>query len=513
MITLQKIQFLGIAYLLSLFTLAGQETYIKSFLLYDESTQEYGTTIYCEKNEIYISVGSVCDGKNCVKYAKLNNTGDLVWKIKHPWTDEGNRNAILCHNGELLLSSHERWSSPNVSFHLTRISKDSGDSLAHYTYNYDSLSTEGIASDGILMYKNKYLLYGESREKKDGIPTGLIQWVNLKGEQIKLTKYRLPDNALVINRLEDLQPDSTGHLVFITTYRKDNKEYHVIRKLDSLGNVVKDIYIYANRSIKEIPKLAVDTRGNYIIAHRKRDENLTSYKQILCVDTSGNYLWAYDILDVISGNQYFIDKIRVTGDGGAIISGYIQGRDLQDLIYNDAFVLKLDKNGQKEWEKRINFYDHKDTLLDFCSLLDVVPLDSGGYAAVGYHIYSNLPRITDLLLVQLDKNGCVTGYDCSVDTFIVRTPIVSVPDENVDKTDIMVYPNPFSDHFTVSNLSADIYRISLSDMMGNLVYKQLINHDNESLIIDTFNWPNGLYIISAMDKYGNILHSRKVLKM
>jgi hypothetical protein len=259
--------------------------------------------------------------------------------------------------------------------------------------------------------------------------------------------------------------------------------------------------------------MAVDSRGNYIFAHRKRDENLTSYKQILCVDTSGNYLWAYDILDIISGNQYFIDKVRATGDGGAIISGYIQGRDLQDLIYNDAFVLKLDKNGQKEWEKRINFYDHKDTLLDFCSLLDVVPLDSGGYAAVGYHIYSNQPRITDLLLVQLDKNGCVAGYECSVDTFIVRSPIVSVQDENVDKTDIMVYPNPFSDHFVLSNLSSDIYKISLSDMMGNVVYNQVIEQENESLQIDTFDWPNGLYIISASDKYGHILHSKKVLKI
>jgi len=512
MITLQKIQFLGIAYLLSLFTLVGQDTYINSFRLYEESTQENGTTIFAKNDHIYVGVGSVCEQKICAKYAKLNLTGEIEWKTKHLWTDNGNRNAILYHNGELLFSSHERWSSPNVNFHLTRVNKATGDSLANYTYNYDSISINGITSDGILMYKNQYLLYGEVREK-DGIPTGVIQWVNMKGEPIKLTKYRLPDNALVINRLQDLQPDSTGHLVFITTFRKENKEYHVIRKLDSLGNVVKDLPIYANRSLQEIPKMAVDINGNYILAHRKRNEDLLSFKQILCVDTSGNYLWYYDLSDRISGNQYDINKVKATKDGGAVVSGNIYGKDFQNVLHRDAFVLKLDHNGKKEWEKRINFYDHKDTLLDFCSLLDVVPLDSGGYAAVGYHIYSNLPRITDLLLIQLDKNGCVTGYDCGIDTFIVRTPIVSVQGENVDKTDIMVYPNPFSDHFTVSNLSANIYRISLSDMMGNLVYKQLINHDNESLIIDTFNWPNGLYIISAMDKYGNILQSRKVLKM
>lgn len=508
---LKKIFFVGIAYLLSLFTLIGQDTYIKSFLLYEESTQENGTTIFAKNDYIYIGVGSVCDNKICAKYAKLALNGEIEWKTKHLWTDNGNRNAILYHNGELLFSSHERWSSPTVNFHLTRVNIDTGDSLAHFTYNYDSISSNGIASDGILMYRNQYLLYGEAREK-DGIPTGVIQWVNMKGEPIKLTKYRLPDNALVINRLQDLQPDSTGHLVFITTYRYDNKEYHVIRKLDSLGNVVKDLPIYANRSIKDVPKMAVDIKGNYILTHRKRDENLTSFKQVLCVDTSGNYLWYYDLSDRISGNQYFIDKIKATRDGGAIVSGYISGRDLQDLAYNDGFVLKLDNAGKKEWEKRINFYDQKDTLLDFCSFLDVVPLDTGGYAALGYHIYSDWPNITDLLLVKFDKNGCVAGYDCSVDTMIVRTPLVSIADEIPEISEIKVYPNPFNDHFTVSGISPLLNQISIMDILGNLIYENNISLDQDEFHFNTVDWPAGLYILKGKDKFGNVIHSVKMIK-
>jgi len=140
-------------------------------------------------------------------------------------------------------------------------------------------------------------------------------------------------------------------------------------------------------------------------------------------------------------------------------------------------------------------------------------MDDGGYAAYGYRRYSDSSRLEEPLLVRFDKNGCVAGYDCSVDTFIVRTPLVNVKDENVGKVDMMVYPNPFSDHFTVSHLSSDIYRISLSDMMGNVIFNHMIESENESLQIDTFDLPKGLYIISAMDKFGNILHSRRVLKM
>ncbi len=507
---LKKIFFLGIAYLLSLFTLIGQDTYIKSFRLYEESIQENGTTIMAKDGHIYIGVGSVCDNKICAKYAKLNFTGEIEWKTKHLWTDNGNRNAILYHNGELLLSTHERWSSPSVSFHLTKVNKDTGDSLAHYTYNYDSLSTEGIASEGILLYKNQYLLYGEAREKKDGIPTGFIQWINLDGKPIKLTKYRLPDNALVINRLEDLQSDSTGHLVFITTYKKDNKEYHVIRKLDSLGNVVKDLLIYANRSLQEIPKMAVDINGNYIIAHRKKNEDLVSFKQILCVDTSGNYLWYYDLSDRISGNQYDINKVKATKDGGAVVSGNIYGKDFQNLLHRDAFVIKLDKTGKKEWEKRINFYDQKDTLLDFCSFLDVVPLDSGGYAAVGYHIYSDLPRITDLLLVQLDKNGCVAGYDCGVDTMIVRSPLISVSDVNEGNKQWTVYPNPASHTIIINQGQITDMTYQLISTSGQPTKTLQIADAHHNVVWDISEVASGTYVLTMMQG-GKVIDTKQVV--
>lgn len=368
-----------------------------------------------------------------------------------------------------------------------------------------------------MSHKGKIIMYGEG-VGNDLNARSLLLWSDYDCNILAKKLHPLQgENMNGVVRTEDLQADSTGNLTHITQTSKNFIDYSVLRTIDSLGNIVREIEIPAgSNQTNQIPVMGIDTRGNYILEHRVRI-NIAPHIQLLCVDTTGKTVWDYTVIDYNAGpdgpNTYDYNKIRGTKDGGVIAAGIVNSFEFQAVRHTEAYILKLDNTGKKEWERRINFLDDKDTLFDRCNFLDVVQMDDGGYAAYGYRRYSDSSKLEEPLLVRFDKHGCVAGYDCSVDTFIVRTPLVNVQDENVEKTNMMVYPNPFSDHFTLSNLSSDIYWISLSDMMGNIVFKQVIEQENESLQIDTFDWPEGLYIISAIDKYGNIHASMKVLKM
>ena len=137
---------------------------------------------------------------------------------------------------------------------------------------------------------------------------------------------------------------------------------------------------------------------------------------------------------------------------------------------------------------------------------------NGQFADVGWHTTSYIPSITDLLLVQFDRYGCVAGYDCGVDTMIVRTPLVSVDDEK-SKLNWSVYPNPFDDNFTITNVSSGIVQFSITNIMGDVIYSQIRHQDEEVLQINTIYWPVGIYLINAIDKYGAVLQSQRLVRI
>ncbi len=505
-----------IAFCLSIsHTYAQSSTYIKSFKIFEENRIETVWSVFTHHNEVYINSGAICNSASCAFYAKLDENGNVVWRRKHLWTDSANFNTFAIGDNELYIGSHS-FNEEKV-YYLLKVDKDNGDSLRNCRFEFSDLTRDFVALNGILSYKDNIVMYGEGVGSDKNARSAFLRSdydCNILAKKI----YPLQaDNMNGTVRTMDLQADSTGNLTHITKTSKNFIDYSVLRTIDSLGNIVREIEIPAgSNQSNQIPVMGIDTRGNYILEHRIRI-NLASHIQLLCVDTTGRTIWEYTTLDIGSGpgkpNTYDYNKIRGTRDGGVIAAGIVNSFEFQAVRHTEAYVLKLDNTGQKEWERRINFLDHRDTLFDRCNFLDVVQMDDGGYAAYGYRRYSDSSRLEEPLLVRFDKNGCVAGYDCSVDTFIVRTPLVSVEDENVEKKDLMVYPNPFSDHFTASHLSSDISRISLSDMMGNVIFNYMIESENESLQIDTFDLQKGLYIISAMDKFGNILHSRRVLKI
>jgi hypothetical protein len=88
-----------------------------------------------------------------------------------------------------------------------------------------------------------------------------------------------------------------------------------------------------------------------------------------------------------------------------------------------------------------------------------------------------------------------------------------VDDANNFLTKINVYPNPFHDHLTISNISPAIQQVYITDLMGNVVYKNNIDEATENLQVEGSSWPSGLYILSGRDMFGNVVKTDKILKL
>lgn len=71
--------------------------------------------------------------------------------------------------------------------------------------------------------------------------------------------------------------------------------------------------------------------------------------------------------------------------------------------------------------------------------------------------------------------------------------------------DLQVYPNPASDHFTISGMTESIQKISIYTMSGELIRTENVDHSGE-IVIDISNLSKGLYLI----KIGNSI--RRIIK-
>ncbi len=78
--------------------------------------------------------------------------------------------------------------------------------------------------------------------------------------------------------------------------------------------------------------------------------------------------------------------------------------------------------------------------------------------------------------------------------------------------DITVYPNPTNGQFTVlSSVGSGQLSVEIYNVLGEKVYSQL-NIQNSTFGINISSEPNGIYLIRILDKDGNLVGMKKVVK-
>ncbi len=136
------------------------------------------------------------------------------------------------------------------------------------------------------------------------------------------------------------------------------------------------------------------TDGNYLMAGWKyadRTMNSRSDLYLLKTDISGNRIWE----KTLGGNKDdFAYSLHRTTDTGFIVCGQTES-NVSDSV--DAYLIKVDINGNKEWEKTLGGcgYDRGDS---------VQPATDGGYIVAGSTDSYGAGGL-DVFLVKTDSSG------------------------------------------------------------------------------------------------------------
>jgi hypothetical protein len=502
---------LNIIGILSATFCCGQDTYVKSFKVFD-SAFEIGNSLQIDNENIYISLRGKCNGEACSVVSCLNKSGSVKYVKSFENLYGGNRNTILLNNDTLY---HATYSYPDQWYHFIKLLKQNGEVILKNSYILDTVSIDRMNVEGILKLASGFVIHGEFVDINNK-PSGIIYWIDEIGTPIRTTTYQLPGN-FTVNALQDLQPDGYGNLVFVTVYRDMIFDHTtIIRKLNTEGEVIKDIRIPSDETLDSRPQLVVNTAGQYVFSHkmdRIPDKGYINPVQLVCTDTSGTIQWIHNYPYKIVGqqpqnlsNDYDITQITPTSDGGVVITAIIRTNRIQNRFYDDAYIGKFDRFGDLEWERRINVLDDRDTLYDWCALYDIKEKPDGkGYVAVGSHIPSHDLSTSNILLVSLDADGCIEGMVCDGDQIIVST--LDVIDLTEDVKKVSLFPNPFYDQLNVDCQDSGYLRIV--DITGKVMMTQQIVPGRTS--IDTSNWSSGMYIVHVQDIVGKA-SSFKVIK-
>lgn len=123
--------------------------------------------------------------------------------------------------------------------------------------------------------------------------------------------------------------------------------------------------------------------GQATILMAKKNVNVLQLRKI---DGQGNQVWTRDFNNLSDG-QVFGQKISPTIDGGFVVVGYIEDSPTE----NDAFVLKVDKDGLLLWQKVVSteLNESFNDVVDINGNLVVVGSAQtvGGQSAIQFEVY------------------------------------------------------------------------------------------------------------------------------
>ena len=162
---------------------------------------------------------------------------------------------------------------------------------------------------------------------------------------------------------------------------------------------------FGGTEIDEARAITKTDNGNFLIIGDTRSSNNQITQNnggadlwLIKINTNGDLLWQKNY----GGSSFDVGRsISKTIDGGFLISGSSRSGDnnFTNNGQNDALILKIDANGNIQWQKTIGGSE-----IDFC--YDAIQLSNGSIMAVGESSSNNQDittnnGFTDLLLIKL----------------------------------------------------------------------------------------------------------------
>ena len=227
---------------------------------------------------------------------------------------------------------------------------------------------------------------------------GTIEWRKYFGGTNTDTCYDITETSggyLMVGSSDSDDVDITNN--------KGGYDFWVV-KIDKVGALLWE-KSFGGDEIDEARAITTTNNGNFIIIGdtRSTTKDVTQNNGgadlwAIKITTDGELIWQKNY----GGASFDVGRsIRKTIDGGFLISGSSRSADngFTNKGQNDALILKIDANGNLQWQKTIG-----GTEIDFC--YDALELTNGNIIAVGESSSNNQDIVTnkgfsDLLIIKL----------------------------------------------------------------------------------------------------------------
>ena len=226
--------------------------------------------------------------------------------------------------------------------------------------------------------------------------------------------------------------------------------------------------------------------------------NLSSFGQddvfILKLDSLGNFIWVKQI----GGSDYQnTQSIQLDGSGNIYTSGWFKGSvdvDPNTAVYNltsagdyDAYISKLDNNGNFIWAKQIGGTKYDDVRSIYVDASNTI-YTAGNYTGI----------------VDLDPSSGI--FNVNSDTvyggfYIQKLSQTSVGiKENQQFNDISIYPNPSSTflNIAINDYNYDVATLQVLNSLGEVLINESLSSSQTKLNIQ--HLISGMYYIKISRK-------------
>lgn len=191
--------------------------------------------------------------------------------------------------------------------------------------------------------------------------------------------------------INDIIKTTDGGYIMAGYTRNYGNDYHSwVVKVDKDGHKQWD-KIFGDSTNEGFQSVIQTTDGGYALTGRTR-ANVTGSLDLFVIKLDGNGNKQWD--KIFGGNrEEGGNSIIQTTDGGYIILGY---NNTKGLSKYSNWLIKLNSNGDKQWDKAIKGVDNE-------LATDMIPTADGGYALAGAR--QGAASTLDVWVAKLNSNG------------------------------------------------------------------------------------------------------------
>lgn len=262
-----------------------------------------------------------------------------------------------------------------------------------------------------------------------------------------------------------VKTDSIGTLQWQNSYGGTLEDYPI-----SITQTFDDGYIIAGVSY---------SNNGDVTAHHGSTDSADCW--ILKLDSTGIIQWQKSYGGT---KEDYACSIKQTQDGGFIIAGASSSDNGNATFVNgltDYWIIKTDSSGNIQWQKNFG-----GSLFDVP--WDITLTSDGGYVIAGYSESNDFD---------------VTGNHGDYDFWLVKLHTsVGIEESSEERFSDLPFPNPANDIFKIRNTQLIISKITIYNMMGNIIYSANDINSNE-IIVDVNKWNDGIYFVKVVsgEKY------------